>query len=151
MMAEGDFVAAELLRGKVQRTPAEPGTEGTGVLLLPVFKNDGADLGTAHLIGDAVPGKQLFQRAVVHRLMIELRVQRDRLHLEVEAEILLQPGKADGQSHTVLAAGNAHQHPVARDEHPVILHRFPHPTAQALHVHLVWHGNALLFTISYIV
>ena len=42
---------------------------------------------------------------VVHGLMVELRVQRDRHHLVIKADVLAQHGKTDGQRHAVLAAG----------------------------------------------
>ena len=57
MVPQRHLVAAQLLRGGVQGTPAQLGAEGTGVLFLPVFKHHRADLGAADVVGDAVPGK----------------------------------------------------------------------------------------------
>ena len=90
--------------------------------------------------------EQLCQRGVVHGLMVELRVQRDRHHLVIEADILAQHGKTDGQRHAVLAAGNAHHHPVAGGNHFIVLYGLAHQTAEPLHCTKVAHDRLTLST-----
>ena len=146
MVPQRHLVAAQLLRGGVQGTPAQLGAEGTGVLFLPVFKHHRADLGAADVVGHAVPGKQGLQGGVVHGLVVELRVQRYRHHLIVKADVLPQQGQTHRQGHTVLAAGHAHHHPVARGQHLVILHGFAHQAAEPLHGTLLAHDRLTLST-----
>ena len=145
-MSQRHLVAAQLLRGGVQRTPPQLGAQGAGVLLLAVLEHHRADLGAAHLVGDAVLPEQLCQRRVVHGLMVELRVQRDRHHLVIEADVLAQHGKADGQRHAVLAAGNAHHYPVAGGDHFIVLHGLAHQTAKPLHCTKITHDRLTLST-----
>ena len=146
MVAKRYLVAAQLLRGRVQGTPAQLGAQGTGVLFLAVVEHHGADLGAADLIGDAVPGKQVLQHGVIHGPAAELGVQRDGLHGEIEADVPAQLGKADGQRHAVLAAGNAHHDFVAWGDHLIILHRLAHQAAQALHCTGLAHDRVTLST-----
>ena len=146
VVAQRHFIAAQLLRRRVQRAPAQLGAEGTGVLFLPVFKHHRADLGAADVVGDAVPGKQGLQGGVVHGLVVKLRVQRDGHHLVVKADVLPQQGQTHRQGHTVLAAGHAHHHPVARGQHLVILHGFAHQAAEPLHGARFTHDRVTLST-----
>ena len=146
VVAQCHFIAAQLLRRRVQRAPAQPGAEGTGVLFLPVFKHDGADLGAAHLVGNPIPGEQRRQRAVIHGLMVKLRVKGDGHDLIIKAEVPAQLGQPDGQGHAVLATRNAHHDLITGGDHLVILHGLTHQAAEPLHGVWIAHVRLTLST-----
>ena len=146
VVAQRHFIAAKLLRRRVQRAPAQPGAEGTGVLFLPVFKHDGANLGAAHLVGNPIPGEQRRQRAVIHSLVVKLRVKGDGHDLIIKAEVPAQLGQPDGQGHAVLATRNAHHDLITGGDHLVILHGLAHQAAEPLHGVWIAHVRLTLST-----
>ena len=133
MMPQCHLVAAKLLRGGVQRAPAQLGAQRTGVLLPAVIKHHRPNVGAAHLVGDVFPLKQGGQRGIVRLHAAKAGVQRHGLYRKGHAQIGPQPSQRHRQGHAVLAAGHPHQHPVAGRDHLIILYRLAHKARQTLH------------------
>ena len=116
VVAEGDLVAAELLRLRVETAPAHPRAEVAGV---PVGDlRHGEDVRFKELQGDLQPRGVLLQLFAVCRAVSGVHGEKGQLerHRGKAAEHPQQ----HRQQHGVLPAGDADRDPVPRLDQPVV-------------------------------
>jgi len=137
MVPQGDLIAPQRLSQAVQVSPPHSGAEVAAVLRLAL--GDGEDVGVKDLDGNAQQGGVLLDLRPVHRMVSGIHDQIFRLkgHLTDPLELLDELGL----EHGILAAGDAHGHPISRLNEFVSLHRGDEGVPQFLPV--FFHNAAL--------
>ena len=133
MVAQRQLVRADLPAHIVQYAPAHPGAKRTGVGFFSRFKYNAVQLRAADHVFHAHIGAQRFNGRKVRGFPEKAGINADCLQRIRYGVVALHFVQGRQQGKAVLAAGNAHRHRIARDDHIVFFHCRPHAAHEFLH------------------
>ena len=132
MMAQSDLGTPQLPGLAVQKAPAHPGAEITGILLH--LDRNVKDIAFKHRDGDSQPGSVLFDQCPVGGVITWIHHQK--LQVKGPVRVLLEFLHQLCQHHGILSAGDAHGNAVSRRDQLVPLHSGDKGVPQALAIRL---------------